>query len=224
MEKLIKITLAVMLLGGCVGAEPDSYSQTINLKPAVDVVESEVANPIEFSICSSRTDDIYGLTVETLFEDCEDAKHGTEIFARTAIMLARVWESRGYPENEKVKQYLSSFTVYIAHSIESMAHFNSTEEEVTPELIEKAHSLSGMCYVTLTPRFVDVSPDSHFIMAFRPWVFNPEYASYVVAHEIAHAALYAAYGDADNAHTRSDIWEMGGESTLVSEVTALSDR
>ena len=39
-----------------------------------------------------------------------------------------------------------------------------------------------------------------------------------MVHEIAHAALYAAYGNADGGHKRGEIWLGHSENTVMDEV------
>lgn len=193
----------------------------------VKKVEKEESEPVPFNIdCYSIGFVLDGpRKVSIAYEDCADKRGlNASSVATLAKLFMDVWEEREYPNLDKVKEHLSRFMVVSLHSdgqtrSPEMARikFPDLYSEDPVAALEKLGDGDAFCFPNGNPRYVDVSEGAKFFIVLGSHILIERWAD-IVVHEIAHAGLHSAYGDADGGHLRDDIWLGHSANTVLDEV------
>lgn len=215
----------------------DAVDEVVYTGSATEVIE-KIGESIEASDSPEDVPfniDCYGLgmlaggprKVSIGYEDCDDK--GATLSASRVAYLAKlfvdVWEERGYPEVEGVREHLSRFMIYAVHTEDGVARSPELARIKYPDLysedpataIEQMGDGDAFCFPNGNPRYIDVTERSNFFIALGSHILAAGWAE-IVAHEIAHAALWRAYGDADGDHLRDDIWLGHSDDTVLDAV------
>ena len=245
MYKLISSIILVVLIG-CVGSVESELTDDVVLDSNVKETEIVSATPLSASVHVNKASEIteesdnlelvsfnidcYGKggakdgprKVVVGYENCDDKSGLTASnIATLAKIFIDVWEEREYPNLDKVREHLSRFMVISIHSdgqtkSPEMARLKFPDLD-SDEALEKLGDGDAFCFPNGNARYVDVSDGSKFFIVLGSHILVEGWID-IVVHEIAHAALYAAYGNADGGHKRSEIWLGHSENTVMDEV------
>lgn len=128
--------------------------------------------------------------------------------ALLARLAVEVWRDLDYPEVDAVAEKLSRFHVFALSSDDTYARFRRPElyAENPDAAIEAMTESGAFCKPAGDSRYVDVPETARFFIVINASFLEHSWSAATVLHEIVHAILLAAYGDADPDHERPGIW------------------
>jgi hypothetical protein len=151
-----------------------------------------------------------GPWVTVAYESEED--YGGILSASRIALLARlavdVWRELEYPNVDAVADYVSRFHVYAISNEDTWARFVYPDLYATSpsEALDAVDDYGAWCKPAGDARYVDVPDGARFFIVIDASFLAYAWSAETVLHEITHAILYKAYGDADGNHLRGDMW------------------
>jgi hypothetical protein len=155
------------------------------------------------------------------YDDCSDATpamSATKIAYLTQALFDE-WDDTGLPNSDKVREHLSYFefvsvhTEITNHKNYEMARLRYPDlyaEDPEAALDKQNDHNAFVFYDGFRSRYVDFDAEAHFFAVVESYILTNGWDD-IVLHEILHAALWAAYDDADGKHLLKGIWTYDGD-------------
>jgi len=188
----------------------------------------EAPEPVHFDVdCYDWSLVPGGPRVSVAYANCDDKSStlSASRIVQLTQLLIDVWEERGYPEVDAVREHLSRYTILAVHTEDGVERSPELARLKHPDIytedpaaaIEKMGDGDAFCFPNGNARYVDVNEKSKFFIVLGSHILTEGWVD-IVVHEIAHGVLWRAYGDADGGHKRDDVWLGHGPDTLLDEV------
>lgn len=196
------------------------------LLPETAPIENEIRFPIESWDRGGYHDGGPWVTISYENKEDESTFITASRIAYAAKMVTTVWEEWEYPNLDAVREKVANFHIIAVHVPEgstepsdTLAHLRYPEvyEKDPNEALEKTGTLGAFCFPAGDSRLIDIPEKARFVIVLKYWFLTEGWMDTVV-HEILHAVLLVAYGDADGSHKREDIWLRNSKEGLMAEV------